>query len=80
MGVIYINDILVTGSSEEAHLETLDGVLSWLDRAGLRVKQSKCEILRPSVTYLGHRIDADGLHTLPDWVQAIKDACTHVSH
>jgi len=66
----------VTGSSEEAHLKALDEVLSRLDRAGLRVKRSKCEFLRPSVTYLGHRIDADGLHPLPDRVRAIKDAPT----
>jgi len=74
--VVYIDDILVTGSSEEAHLKALDEVLSRLDRAGLRVKRSKCEFLRPSVTYLGHRIDADGLHPLPDRVRAIKDAPT----
>ena len=74
--VVYIDDILVTGSSEEAHLKALDEVLSRLDRAGLRVKRNKCEFLRPSVTYLGHRIDADGLHPLPDRVRAIKDAPT----
>jgi len=72
--VIHIDDILVTGSSEEAHLEALDEVLSQLDRAGLRVKQSKCEFLRPPVTYLGHRTNADNLYLLPDWVQAIEDA------
>ena len=60
--VVYLDDILVTGSTEESHLQALDEVLSRLDKAGLRVKQSKCEFLRKSVTYLGHRIDVDGLH------------------
>lgn len=32
-----------------------------------------------SVDYLGHRIDATGLHPLPDKVQAIKDAPTPTS-
>ena len=27
-----------------------------------------------SVTYLGHKIDADGLHRVPEKVNAIKDA------
>ena len=31
-------------------------------------------IFIPSVTYLGHKIDAEGLHPLPDKVQAIQEA------
>ena len=72
--VVYLDDILITGSTEEAHLKTLDEVLARLDRAGLRVKRNKCEFLRSSVTYLGHRVDADGLHSLLDRVQGIKEA------
>ena len=72
--VVYLDDILITGASEEAHLQTLDEVLSRLEKAGLRVKGKKCEFMRPSVTYLGHRIDAAGLHPLQDKVQAIKEA------
>ena len=30
----------------------------------------------PSVSFLGHRIDADGVHPLPDKVDAIKNAPT----
>ena len=71
---VYLDDILITGSTEEAHLKTLDEVLARLDRAGLRVKRNKCEFLRSSVTYLGHRVDADGLHPLLDRVQGIKEA------
>ena len=35
---------------------------------------SKCQFLMSSVSYLGHRIDAKGLHPLPDKIQAIMDA------
>ena len=74
-GVIaYLDDILITGNSEEAHLKALEEVLSHLEQAGLRVKQSKCTFMRPSVTYLGHNIDAEGLHTLADRVTALVDA------
>ena len=72
--VVYLDDILITGSTEQKHLETLEEVLSRLDKFGLRVKSKKCEFMRSSVTYLGHRIDATGLHPLPDKVQAIKNA------
>ena len=70
----YLDDILITGNSEEAHLKALEEVLSCLERAGLRVKQSKCTFMHPSVTYLGHKIDAEGLHTLADRVTALVDA------
>ena len=77
--VVYLDDILVTGSSEEVHLRALEEVLRRLERAGLKVKQSKCAFMRPSVTYLGHKIDAEGLHPLDDRVRTIKDAPTPTS-
>ena len=74
--VVYLDDILITGETEEEHLQTLDEVLSRLDKAGLRVKCGKCEFMQSSVTYLGHKIDADGLHILPERVRAVKEAPT----
>ena len=74
--VVYLDDILVTGRSEEDHLRALEEVLRRLERAGLRVKQSKCTFLRPSVTYLGHKFDAEGLHPVDD---RIRDAPTPTS-
>ena len=77
--VVYLDDILVTGSTEEEHLKTLDEVLSRLDSAGLRVKSSKCAFMRESVTYLGHQIDSEGLHPLSDRIKAIREAPTPTS-
>ena len=73
---MYLDDILITGSTEDEHLRALEEVLDRLDKAGLRVKQSKCEFMRPSVDYLGHRIDATGLHPLQDKVRAIREEPT----
>ena len=42
-------------------------------KADLRVKQKKCAFMRPSVIYLGHRIDAQGLHPLQDRIRAIQE-------
>ena len=47
--VVYIDDILVTGSTEEEHLKSLDQALSCLETAGLRVKKAKCNFMVPSV-------------------------------
>ena len=71
---VYLDDILVTGSTEVEHLKNLDSVLTRLEEFGLRVNNSKCEWFKLSVTYLGQRIDKDGLHTTNDKVEDILKA------
>ena len=71
---IYLDDILVTGTSEADHLDALDQVLTRLEDAGLRLKQSKCAFLLPSVDYLGHKISEKGLQPTEEKVRAIKEA------
>ena len=72
--VVYLDDILVTGPTEEAHVAALEEVLKRLQTAGLRLRKDKCVFMAPSVVYLGHKIDAQGLHPLPDKVRAIQEA------
>ena len=55
--VCYLDDTLISAKTEEEHLKTLTGVLSRLEKYGLRVKKSKCDFLINSVQYMGHRID-----------------------
>ena len=57
---IYLDDILITGTSEDDHLKTLDQVLTRLESAGLHLKQNKCAVLLPVVKYLGRKISAEG--------------------
>ncbi|XP_029551127.1 uncharacterized protein K02A2.6-like [Salmo trutta] len=71
---VYLDDILVTGETEEEHLHHLDQVLKRFSEAGLRLKRSKCTFQAQSVTYLGHKITAQGLCPVEDKVRAIKDA------
>ena len=74
--VVYLDDILITGSSGEQHLTNLSEVLKRLQQAGLRLKKEKCEFLATSVIYLDHKIDAKGLHPTNDKVDAISRAPT----
>ena len=74
--IVYLNDILVSGTSEEDHLKTLEIVLQRLLSAGLSVKKEKCQFRVSSIYYLGHKIDSEGLHLLPDKIDAIQRAAT----
>ena len=70
----YIDDILVTGSNTAEHLQNLTTVFERLENHGVRMERSKCEFLQDSVYYLGHKVDAEGLHAIPSKVDAIVDA------
>jgi len=72
--VVYLDDILITGPTEEAHLATLEEVLRRLEEAGLRLRRDKCVFLAPSVVYLGHVIDSQGLHPTKEKVRAVQEA------
>ena len=71
---VYIDDILITGSNDEEHLEHLDEVLCRLAETGMRLKPAKCAYLLPSVDYLGHTICAEGLYTSDAKVSGIVEA------
>ncbi len=71
----YLDDILCMRVNNEEHLCNLDATLQRLEEYdGLRVHKDKCEFFQPSVEYLGHVIDAKGLHTSPSKITAIVDA------
>lgn len=69
----YLDDIIVTGKSQEEHLKALDTVLQRLEEYGLKANKEKCKFLKDSVEYLGHVISAEGLHQSPKKVKAIAE-------
>ena len=70
----YIDDIIVTGRAAEEHLQHLEEVFKCLQKHGIHVRLPKCRFLQDSVEFLGHRIDADGIHTTENKLQAIVQA------
>ena len=70
----YIDDILVTGATEEEHLRNLEEVFRRLQAHGIRMKRKKCFFMQETVEYLGHLIDATGKRPTPEKIAAIKRA------
>ena len=72
--VVYINDILVTGPTDEEHCRRLEEVMERLKEHGVRLNREKCYFMRPHVEYLGFRVDAQGLHATQEKLKAINEA------
>jgi len=72
--ICYLDDILITGRTETEHAKNLEEVLCRLQEHGVRLKREKCCFFQTSVEYLGHSIDAKGVHTTKSKVKAIQDA------
>ena len=71
--VVYIDYVLISGPTIDEHLKSLE-VLKRMKEVGLKLRQDKCSFMSPSVTYLGYKIDAEGLHPLPEKIEAIVEA------
>ena len=63
--IIYLDDIIVFSDSLGEHLHRLRGVFAKLDKAGLKLKPSKCEFFKTRITYLGHIVSSKGIETDP---------------
>ncbi|XP_047988541.1 uncharacterized protein K02A2.6-like [Leguminivora glycinivorella] len=70
---VLLDDIVVTGRTIQEHRDRLQRILQILKEAGLRVNKEKCKFGKASVEFLGHMIDANGLHPCGDKIKAIME-------
>lgn len=70
----YLDDILVTGKTRMEHLQNLNAVLSRLSSRGARMKAHKCTSFQEQLTYLGHKLSADGICPTTEKTDAIVAA------
>jgi len=62
---VYIDDIIVGGSTWKQLLEHVDTILIRLKKSRLIVNAAKCQLGVPKIEYLGHVLSAAGI-TVPD--------------
>ena len=68
---VLLDNILITGPTDEDHLSNLEAVLKRLSNAGLRLK-TKYQFMKPSLECPGHRVDKEGFHPVEAKFLAIK--------
>ena len=70
----WLDDIIVvTKGSKQKHLEELTDVLSKLENAGYRLSESKSELFKTEIEWIGHKIDQNGIRPIQDKLLAIKN-------
>ena len=74
--IIYLDDIVISSKDLVSHLERLEAVFWKLEKAGLKLKPSKCELFWQQVTYLGHMISTKGVVTDKGKIDAIRNLPT----
>ena len=70
----YLDDILIAAPTVREHDMLLEKVLQRLQGSGIHLREDKCQIVQEQVEYLGHVVDAMGIHPTKDKVRAIKEA------
>ncbi|KAI5756548.1 hypothetical protein M8J77_025839 [Diaphorina citri] len=71
--VVYLDDILVFGTSLQEHVQNLRLVFERLKNANLKLQMDKCEFLKKDVDFLGHVITPQGVKPNPKKIEIIRN-------
>lgn len=71
--LVYLDDIVVFGTTEDEYMSALSAVLQRLRLYDLRVNLTKCKFFVTQFIYLGHEISATGIRPDPAKVAPLLD-------
>lgn len=71
--VIYLDDVLIYGSTISTCLQNLRTVFEKLRNAELKLRPEKCFLLKQKVTYLGHTVSEKGVGVDTSKFETVKD-------
>lgn len=72
--IAYINNIFVTGPTNEEHMENVRLVCKRLEERDLRLNKNKCDCFKNRIEVLEFVIDKNGLHKAKSKVKAMYEA------
>ena len=71
--IIYLDDVIVFGCTEEEHLECLHVMFECFHEFNLKLKPSKCSFFLSEIVYLAHHISHDGIHLSRENMCAVEE-------
>ncbi len=77
--LVYLDDGIVFGETQEEMLHNMSLVLQRYQEAGLTLNSKTWTFLQPSISFLGHIVSAAGLSTDPEKVRAVQEWPTPTS-
>jgi transposase InsO family protein len=69
--LVFLDDILIYSKNMTEHRQHVRQVLELLRQNKLFAKESKCELFKDRVEFLGHLVDAKGMHMMSDKIDAV---------
>ena len=71
--IIYLDNVIVFGHTEEEHLECLWVVLECFREFNLKLKPSKCSFFQTEIVYLTHHVSKEGIRPSEENMHAILE-------
>ena len=71
--LVYLDDLIVVGSTVEEHTANLIKVLEILKKYNLKCSLKKCCFFQQSVEFLGHIVSSEGLHSVHNKILSIRE-------
>ena len=71
--VIYFDDVIVFGHTEEENLKHLWVVFVCFREFNLKLKPSKCFLFQTEIVYLAHHVSKEGIHPSEENVRTIME-------
>jgi hypothetical protein len=68
-----LDDIIIFSCDLDEHFEHLNEVLKRLKNAGLKLKPSKCDLIKDEILYLGHLVGKTGVKPNPRIIETVKN-------
>ena len=67
----YLDDIIIFSQNELEHLKHIEIIFKKLKKAGLKLKESKCDFFKKEIHYLGNLISVSRIQPLPKKLDSI---------
>lgn len=71
--LVYLDDIIILGTSLQEHCENIRKVFSKLKEHNLKIQLDKSEFMCKEVAYLGHIVSNEGVKPNPAKIEAVKN-------